>query len=87
MHNENNMAQIRKIIHVEMLQPIDGQKHFYFGSKAAIFQRFTPDQIGISYKTLRNIGSLKDSPFSNNKCIIRQDELIASNTRKEDEEC
>lgn len=87
MHNENNMAQIRKIIHVEMLQPIDGQKHFYFGSKAAIFQRFTPDQIGLSYKTLRNIGSLKDSPFSNNKCIIRQGELIASNTRKEDEEC
>lgn len=81
------MAQIRKIIHVEMLQPIDGHKHFYFGSKAAIFQRFTPEQIGLSYKTLRNIGSLKDSPFSNNKCIIRQGELIASNTRKEDEEC
>lgn len=81
------MAQIRKIIHVEMLQPIDGQKHFYFGSKAAIFQRFTPEQIGLSYKTLRNIGSLKDSPFTNNKCIIRQGELIASNTRKEDEEC
>lgn len=87
MHNENNMAQIRKIIHVEMLQPIDGQTHFYFGSKAAIFQRFTPEQIGLSYKMLRNIGSLKDSPFSNNKCIIRQGELIASNTRKEDEEC
>ena len=87
MHNENNMAQIRKIIHVEMLQSIDGQKHFYFGSKAAIFQRFTPDQIGLSYKTLRNIGSLKDCPFSNSKCIIRQGELIASNTRKEDEEC
>lgn len=70
-----------------MLKPIDGQTHFYFGSKAAIFQRFTPEQIGLSYKTLRNIGSLNDSPFSNNKCIIRQGELIASNTRKEDEEC
>ena len=78
------MPQVRKIFHVEMLTPIDGQKHFYFGSKAAIFQRFTPEQVGLSYKTLRNIGSIKDQPFSNSKCIIRQGELIASNSRKEE---
>ncbi len=68
-----------------MLEPIDVQKHFYFGSKAAIFQRFTPEQVGVSYKTLRNIGSIKSQPFSNGKCIIRQGELIASSARKEDE--
>lgn len=79
------MPQARKIFHVEVLQPVDGQTHFYFGSKAAIFQHFTPEQIGVSYKTLRNIGSIKTQPFSNNKCIIRQGELIASNARREED--
>lgn len=80
------MAQARKIFHVEILSPIDGQTHFYFGSKAAIFQRFTPEQIGLTYKSLRNIGSIKDRPFSNGKCIIRQGELVASNARKDEED-
>ena len=80
------MPQIRKIIHVEMREPVDGHKHFYFGSKAAVFQRFTPEMVGITYKTLRNAGSLKERPYENSLCIIRQGELIPSNSRKEDEE-
>lgn len=66
-----------------MLEPVNGQKHFYFGSKAAVFQHFSPEQIGITYKTFRNLGSIKETPFQNDRCIIRQGELIASNTREE----
>lgn len=69
-----------------MLEPVDGETHFYFGSKAAVFQRFTSEQVGITYKTLRNIGSIKDAPYTNRKCIIRQGELMVSNSRKEEED-
>lgn len=46
------MAQVRKIFHVEFNEPIDGKKHYYFGSKSAIFQRFSAEQVGITYKSV-----------------------------------
>lgn len=80
----NIMPQIRKIFHVEFKEPINGKKHYYFGSKSAIFQHFSPEQIGITYKTLRNIGSIKEKPYENGQCTIWQGELIASQTNKEE---
>lgn len=79
------MKQIRKIIHVEFRTPIDGKAHYYFGSKAAIYQRFGVEHIGISYKTLVNMGSIKEKPYENVKCIIREGELITS-ARKDTED-
>lgn len=79
------MAQVRKIIHVEFREPIDGKVHYYFGSKAAIFQRFTNEQIGIAYCSLRDIGSLKDGPYQNKKCTIWQGELIASQSKQKED--
>lgn len=69
------MAQIRKVYHVEMTEPvmIDGkpEKHFYFGSQAAIYEMFTPSQIGISYGYLKSNFHLEVEPYSNDKCTIR----------------
>lgn len=78
------MPQIRKVLHVELLELNNGNKrHLYFGSKAAIFQHLSPEQLGVTYKTLRNFGDLTEMPYSNKKCIIRQGELIASSNGKE----
>lgn len=71
----------RKILHVELRNSIDGERHYYFGSKAAIFQRFTSEQVGITYYSLKNICITKDKPYLNRQCIIRQGELIASETK------
>lgn len=71
----------RKILHVELRNSIDGERHYYFGSKAAIFQRFTSEQMGITYYSLKNICITKDKPYVNRQCIIRQGELIASETK------
>lgn len=79
------MPQVRKIFHVELRKPIDGKCHYYFGSKAAIFQRLTTAQVGTTYKTFRNAGSIKDKPYENDFCIIRQGELIASTTKQIDD--
>lgn len=71
----------RKILHVELRNPIDGEQHYYFGSKAAIFQHLTSEQLGITYYSLKNICITKEKPYVNRQCVIRQGELIASETK------
>lgn len=69
----------RKVFHVEMKEPVDGKRHFYFGSKKAIFERFSHDEVGITYRTLTNCVKLFNCPYENKKCVIRQGELITTN--------
>ena len=64
----------RTVLHLE----IDGQHH-YFGSLASIYDVFTPQQLGISYGSLRNYGLSEDKPYQNSKCIIRKGRLITKN--------
>lgn len=45
-------------------------RHYYFGSVAAIFDRFTPDELGVSLTTLWNYGLAPDRPYKNNRCAI-----------------
>lgn len=61
----------RTVIHVE----VDG-RHHYFGSLASIFDIFTPQQLGITYGSLRNYGLSEDKPYQNSHCIIRKGNLI-----------
>jgi hypothetical protein len=68
----------RKVFHVEMKEPVDGKRHFYFGSKKAIFERFSHDAVGITYRTLTNCVKLSNGPYENKKCVIRQGELITT---------
>lgn len=62
-----------KIISIEF-KGRHGNRMYYFGSKAAVFDTFAKDDIGISYKTLRGI-NLSEKPYENRICIIRQGEL------------
>lgn len=63
----------RTVVHLELL--IDNSHH-YFGSLAAIYERFTKEQIGISYGSLRNYGLSADKPYKNKFCTIRKGILI-----------
>lgn len=74
----------RKILHVELRNTIDGERHYYFGSKAAICQCFTPEQLGITYYSLKNVCITKEKPYVNRQCTIRQGELIASESKSKD---
>lgn len=68
----------RKVFHVEMKEPVDGKRHFYFGSKKAIFERFLHDEVGITYRYFTNCVNLQNGPYENKKCVIRQGELITT---------
>lgn len=67
----------RTVIHLQM-----GDKHYYFGCLASIYDMFTTDEIGISYGHLRNYVVSPDKPYKNNKVIIRKGVLIPSKHHK-----
>lgn len=63
----------RTVVHVELLSD---NSHYYFGSLAAIFEKFGKEDIGISYGSLRNYGLSAEKPYQNKFCIIRKGYLI-----------
>jgi hypothetical protein len=73
------MKQTSKVYHVELSEPIEvdgkSEKHFYFGSQAAIYGTFSAEQLGISYGYLKSKFHLEEKPYSNDKCTIRLGEL------------
>lgn len=76
LKNRNNMEKDkaeRTVVHVELLSD---NSHHYFGSLAAIYEKFGKEDIGISYGSLRNFGLSADKPYKNKLCIIRKGVLI-----------
>lgn len=62
----------RTVVHVELTNGT----HHYFGSLAAIYEKFSKEQVGISYGSLRNYGLSAEKPYRNKYCIIRKGVLI-----------
>ena len=65
--------QERTIIHLEL-----GAEHHYFGSIKALCDHFGKEQIGITYKSLANIGITSDKPYRNKFCTIRKGTLLTA---------
>lgn len=63
----------RTVVHIELLS---NNSHHYFGSLAAIYEKFSKEQVGISYGSLRNYGLCAEKPYRNKYCIIRKGVLI-----------
>lgn len=61
--------QERTVIHLQI-----GDKHYYFGSLAAIYTMFNAEAIGIGYGALRNFGLTEKKPYINEKkdVVIRK---------------
>lgn len=64
----------QSIIKVQFLKPVNGKTEYFFGSIAAIYERFTPAEIGCSMQTLWGKATL-ESTYANNKCIITRHPL------------
>lgn len=47
----------------------DDMNH-YFGSIAAIYETFTPEQLGVSKSRLWSYGITAEKPYKNKHCII-----------------
>lgn len=60
----------QKIIHVELKEPFNGKRHYYFGSKVAIYEDLSEDLIGIKKESLWNV-DLDKVEYQNKFCTIR----------------
>jgi hypothetical protein len=60
-----------RIYHLHLKLPFRHKQttDYYFSSMAAIYQQFTPEQLGISYGWLRHC-KLKQGPYENEKIIV-----------------
>lgn len=73
-----NIKKTRTVVHVEF----SGQ-HYYFGSVSAIYDLFSPSEIGVAYGTLRNYRVSNSHPYCNDKCIIRKGYLLTKEKETE----
>lgn len=69
----------QKVIHVELKEPHKGKRHYYFGSKAAIYEDLSEDLIGIKKESLWNV-DLEKADYENRLCIIRSGVLRRKET-------
>jgi len=63
-----------KVIHIELKTPYEGKRHWYFGSKSAVYEKLGKEQLGCTLPTLRTV-NLNNGEYENKKCIIRQGKL------------
>jgi hypothetical protein len=64
--------EAKKIVHVHLVEPYNGEQDFYFGSVKAIFDFIPAEVIGIKYTSLK---SRRREMYQNKKCVIKFDEL------------
>lgn len=63
----------------------DPRTEFYFGSLAAIYDQFTPKQIGCKVERLWNYGIKQNKPYKNARCVVSR-EVMRRKTRRDNEE-
>lgn len=70
------MKRRRKVIHLEI-----ANQHYYFGSLKALCDHFGPDQLGMSYATIRNQGISPEREYTHPRLgyTIREGYLIPAN--------
>lgn len=62
----------RQVIHLFIKE---SEEHHYFGSIPAMYENFTPEQLGVSMSSLYN--RWKQEPWINSKVILRKGRLVS----------
>lgn len=75
------MKQQFKVIHIELREPYNGEKHYYFGSKVAVYDSLPEDVVGIKLESLWNV-NLEAGEYSNKLCTIRAGVLRRKETNR-----
>lgn len=57
-------------------------EHYYFGSITAIYDKFSPEQIGVSRNRLWSFGITEEQPYRNKKCIVYRGEIHRKKTNR-----
>ena len=60
----------------------DDRTEFFFTSLSAIYEEFTPDQVGCKVTRLWNIGVSGGTPYEGAKCKITREPLLSKSQNK-----
>ena len=60
----------------------DERTEFYFSSLAAIYEQFTPEQVGCKVTRLWNIGVSDGTPYRGRKCSITRERIKSKTQNK-----
>ena len=74
------------IVRVQFLNPVaeyGGQTDFYFGSLAAIYELFSPAQVGCKLETLWSAKIDALNPKTTPKCVVSKQVLYRKKQKKE----
>mgnify|MGYP001190157694 FL=1 len=71
---EEKEKKERTVIHLYIKE---NNTHHYFGSIANVFEYFSPEELGITYGSVRNYGLSNENSYQNSKCIIRKGILLS----------
>ena len=74
------MSKIYKVQFVE--PPLDNETDFYFGSIAAIYETFTPTEIGCGVRRLWAVKISPVTPYMNKKCTVSIHQLLRKSTNR-----
>jgi len=74
------MNNQRKVIHVELTEPYNGERHYYFGSVAAIYETLPREVVGIEKASLWN--AMRSGEYRGRKSTIRSGRLSAKGTNR-----
>lgn len=64
---------VRVSFHEAPLAHIPERKDFYFGCLSAIYEVFTPEQVGCKVANLWNANIRIGSPYANRLCVISRE--------------
>lgn len=76
------MKQQRKVIHVELKQPYNGRRNYYFGSVAAIYDTLPTEIVGIGAGGLWNVFSTGSTKYVGGLATIREGRLLSKSTNR-----
>lgn len=74
------MKQQRKVIHVELHEPYQGERHYYFGSVAAIYDVLPLEVVGIARESLWS--TLNSGEYKGRRATIRKGILSQKETNR-----
>lgn len=74
------MKQQRKVINVELQEPYQGERHYYFGSVAAIYDVLPLEVVGIARESLWS--TLNNGEYTGRRATIRKGTLHSKETNR-----
>jgi hypothetical protein len=77
------MKKTEKYIYrVSFNEPVNGKTDYFFGSLAAIYTEFSPQDIGCKVSRLWNLKITETTPYAGKKCAITKELFVRKSQTK-----